>query len=130
MSVKRMILFGICLFFIVSCGSIRKTGIKISEEELKNVEAARIVATNYLEVWPMQSGFIRGALGPRLSMLPQNAIEAMDELDKLAEIEGTLDDQDLGKSLGLRVQLLSDIVLEAIRIYAPDVFAVIGALAG
>ena len=116
----------LCLIFLVGCGSLRKTGVKISEEEVKNVEAARVIATNYLEVWPMQSGFIRGALGPRLGMLPQNAVIAMDELDKLAASEDTLGDQDLGYSLGLRVQMLGDVVLEAIKIYAPDVFSVIG----
>jgi len=114
--------------FVVSCGSIRKTGIKFSEEELKNAEACRTIATNYLEIWPIQSGFIRGSLGARIAMLPSQAIDAMDELDALAAKPEALTDNDLGYSLGLRLRMLDEIVLEALKLYAPDVFQMIGVL--
>jgi len=114
--------------FVIGCGSIRKTGIQFSEEELKNADACRTIATNYLEIWPIQSGFIRGALGVRIAMLPSQAIAAMDELDALAEKQEAPTDKDLGYSLGLRLRMLDEIVLEALKLYAPDVFQMIGVL--
>jgi hypothetical protein len=94
---------------------------------LKNAEALKTIATNYLELWPIQSGFIRGALGSRIDTLPAEAVKAMDELDELAARENTFTDHELGYSLGLRVRMLSQVVFEALRLYAPDVFQLIGA---
>lgn len=101
---------------------VRETAIGISEEEVLNVKAAREVALNYLKIWPIQSGFIKGALGSRIDELPAQAVMAMEELDQLAsEDPNTHTDYDLGLSLGLRVRLLGSIVQEALKTYAPDV---------
>lgn len=112
------------LALATSCASLRGIAVNISEEEIANTETAREVARNYLSIWPLQSGFVRGALGPRLDELPVQVIDAMDELDLLAQqyAEDPNDylDQDLGLSLGLRVRLLSSIVAEALRFYMPD----------
>lgn len=106
------------------CAPLRGIAVNISEEEIKNTETAREVARNYLSIWPLQSGFVRGALGPRLDELPVQVIDAMDELDLLAkqysEDPNDYLDHDLGLSLGLRVRLLSSIVAEALRFYMPD----------
>lgn len=125
---KRMIILFISFFLLTGCGSMRKAGVKVSEEELKNVKAGRKIAANYLQVWPMQSGFIKASLGPRINMLPMQAIDAMRELDELAaKSEHT--DEEMGYSLGLRARMLSETVMEVIKIFAPDVISFITDLA-
>ena len=105
----------LCLF-LVSCAGIQA----ISNEDLKNAESSRIIAKNLLSTWKLNSGFIRGALGSNISQLPAQAVDAMNELDKLAE-KINLNDFDLGYSLGLRIRALSSIVQEAFRMYAPEI---------
>ena len=123
---QGMLVAVICVMLALatSCASLRGIAVNISEEEIANTETAREVARNYLSIWPLQSGFVRGALGPRLDELPVQVIDAMDELDLLAQqyAEDPNDflDHDLGLSLGLRVRLLSSIVAEALRFYMPD----------
>lgn len=123
MKKKQIVALLLCLL-VAGCAMIRQTAIDISEEEVKNAEAARIVAVNYLSIWPIQSGMIRGALGARIEELPVQAVSAMDELDQLAEQMNDVsdpNDYDLGLSLGLRVRLLGSVVQEALEIYAPDI---------
>lgn len=120
---KGIVTLLLCLL-VAGCAMIRQSAIDISEEEVENAEAARVVAVNYLSIWPIQSGMIRGALGARIEELPVQAVSAMDELDQLAEqMNGMSDpnDYDLGLSLGLRIRLLGSVVQEALEIYAPDI---------
>lgn len=115
-------------FLLMGCGLMRQTLLDISEEELKNAETARELAKNYLEIWPIQSGLIRGSLGSRLEEMPTQATNAMDELDDLSARcadPNDCSDYDLGLSLGLRVRLLGSVVQEALKVYAPDVIDVI-----
>ena len=128
MGSKRIFLIVLCFAVMAGCSGIRKITIKASEQEVKNAQTARDIAANYLGIWPIQSGFVRGALGPNLTALPANAVAAMDELDELAA-KTSWDDTELGTSLGLRVRMLNSIVIEALKMYAPDVFSVIGFLA-
>lgn len=114
----------ICII-LCGCQTMRKTATDISGEEVKNLYAARQVAKDYLLIWPMQSGFIKGALGPRMDEMPAQAIAAINELDLLSEQFASVDpndigDYDLGLSLGLRVRLLGEVVQEALKMYAPD----------
>jgi len=106
---------------LAGCQIGRQIAIDVSVEEVQNAEMCREVAKNYLKIWPIQSGFIRGALGSRIDELPVQAIEAMDELDDLVAETQDYSDYELGYSLGLRVRLLSEIVLQALKQYAPDV---------
>lgn len=106
---------------LMGCQFARQSAIDISAEEVKNLETCREIAVNYLEIWPMQSGFIRGALGSRIDELPIQAVEAMDELDLLAAEAQDQSDYQLGLSLGLRVRLLSAIVMQVLEQYAPDI---------
>ena len=119
----------ICLvacLLVVGCAGLRDFTLEVSEEEYKNYQTAQQVARNYHAIWLMQSGFIRSALGPRLKMLPASAIEAMDELDALAQQDfEELDDKQKGESLGYRVMILSEAALEAVQAYAPDVWNVL-----
>ena len=111
------------LFLVVSlvgCTSFQKGAIKISKVDLKNAEASRIAGKNLLSTWKLNSGFIRGALGDRLNQFPHEAVKAMDELDKLAE-KTELNDFDLGYSLGARVRLLGEMVVQALKHYFPKV---------
>jgi hypothetical protein len=109
------------LFLVVSlvgCTSLQKSAIKVSKIDLKNAEASRIAGKNLLSTWKLNSGFIRGTLGDRLNQFPHEAVKAMDELDKLAE-KTELTDFDLGYSLGARVRLLGEMVVQAIQHYFP-----------
>lgn len=106
------------------CAMVRESAIKVSESEVKNAIAVREVAANYLSIWSIQSGFIKGAIGPRMDELPAQVVDAMKELDQLAEQylsdpEG-MADYELGQSLGLRVRMLSSIVAEALSFYMPE----------
>lgn len=126
---KTLIPILICLV-LCGCSTLRETATDISGEEVKNLEAARQVAKDYLTIWPMQSGFIKGALGPRMDEMPEQVVAAINELDQLAEQLNAIDpndikDQDLGLSLGLRVRLLGAVVKEALEMYAPDVLDLI-----
>lgn len=126
----RTFLLIVALLSLVGCVAIRESALNISAEEVKNNEVTRQVALNYLSIWPMQSGFIQGALGPRLDELPAQAVEAIDELDRLADQlsitdPNSIEDWDLGLSLGLRVRLLTAVVQEALEMYAPDVLDLI-----
>jgi len=113
------------LAVLCGCAAVRETAVNISEEEVLNAETTRTVALNYLSIWPLQSGFIKGALGTRIDGLPVQAVEAMNELDRLAEQisedPNGYSDEDLGLSLGLRVRVLISVVGEALKLYAPDV---------
>lgn len=112
----------VCLLWLLGCATVRQGAIDISKEEMKNAETAREVAANYLTIWPIQSGFIKGALGPRLDELPAQAVDAMNELDQLATGDpNEVTDYDLGLSLGLRIRLLTSVVVEALEFYAPDI---------
>jgi hypothetical protein len=105
---------------LASCASLQTGAIQAGQLDLKNAEATRALAKNLLSTWKLNSGFIRGALGPKLGELPQQAVAAMDELDKLAE-KTEPNDFDLGWSLGGRIRMLGAIVQAALKLYAPDV---------
>lgn len=113
-------IFIIFLSSLFACTSIRKNIVSLSEQDLKNAETTRTLAKNLLLTWKLNSGFIKGALGDRINQLPLQVIKAMEELDSLAGKQN-LEDFDLGYSLGLRIRLLSDLVVDALKLYAPEV---------
>lgn len=78
------------------------------------------MALNCVLVWPVQSGFIKGALGYRINELPSEAIEAIKELDRLAE-QSEQTDYELGMFLGLKARLWNSVIQIALEKYAPDV---------
>jgi len=117
----KQIILSILILCTLGCSTFRQTAIDVSEEEMQNAETARIVAANYLTIWPIQSGFIRGVLGSRMDELPAQAVAAMDELDQIVAENQDYSDYDLGLSLGLRVRLLVSVVHEALEMYFPDI---------
>jgi hypothetical protein len=100
---------------------------ELTKLDAANAEVSRQVATDLLKTWRLNSGFVRGALGPKFTELPAQVVVAMDELDKMA-LKTTWDDFDLGYSLGLRVRLLAATVTQALRLYAPDVLTYLPSL--
>ena len=111
----------ILLATIIGCAAFRKDIVQITEEDKLNAEASKACAKNLLATWSVNSGFIRGSLGPdRMNALPMGVVKAMDELDILAA-KTTWTDFELGYSLGLRVRLLSEVVAQALKLYAPEV---------
>lgn len=103
---------------LISCTSLQKSAIKVSEIDLKNAETSREVAKNLLSTWKLNSGFIRGSLGDAINQFPHEAVKAMDELDKLSE-KTEWNDFDLGYSLGARVRLAGELIVQAIKHYFP-----------
>jgi hypothetical protein len=120
----RYLTISICFMFVAGCGPARQAMIDVSGENVKNAEMMRQVSENCLSVWPIQSGFIKGALGSRIEELPAEAIKAIEELDRLAGLPEQTD-YELGMFLGLKVRLLSSVVQKAIEKYAPDVGALL-----
>jgi hypothetical protein len=98
----------------------REAAVAWSEVDLENIAAGKEVAYNLLATWPFYSGFIRGALGTRIEQFPKELVENMDKLDEMAQ-QTEWTDQELGYSLGVRVQMASRIVMEILRQYAPEV---------
>lgn len=123
----RKLLLVLVMVLLAGCTVARQTAINISNEEVENATAVRVVARNYLSIWDIQGGFIRAALGSRIDELPAEAVKAMDELDELAKVTdpNSYTDGQLGASLGLRIRLLSAVVAKALDVYAPDVLQAI-----
>jgi hypothetical protein len=117
------------LLLLTACGGVRQSLIDMSESDMKNAEATRVIARNLLSTWKLNSGFIRGSLGEGIKELPVKAVDAIDELDALAD-KVDPDDFDLGYSLGLRIRMLSQVVMTALQQYAPDVLKYIPAAFG
>lgn len=121
MTKLSMFLVGLILCAtLLGCESMRQTALDISLEEVENAKTTREVALNYLKSWPVFSGLIRGALGPQMQELPLQAVEAVDALDELATRVDECSDHELGYALGLKIRLLSSVVQEAIKMYAPE----------
>lgn len=114
----KIVIVLILFFVLVGCTSLQKSAIKVNEIDLKNAEASREVAKNLLSTWKLNSGFIRGSLGDGINQFPHEAVKAMDDLDKLSE-KTDPNDFDLGYSLGARVRLAGEIVVQAIKHYFP-----------
>ena len=111
---------------LAGCGAMRVGLVEMSKEDVKNAEAVREAATNFLSTWELNSGFIKGSLGQaRLTEFPMQFISAMTELDILAEMKDELTDHDLGYSLGLRVRTLEALMQSTLETYAADVLDLI-----
>ena len=115
---KIFILFLLPLF--LGCTAMQKSIISLSKTDIKNAETSRVLAKNLLSTWKINSGFIRGSLGDRINKMPAEIVKAMDELDKISE-KTEWNDFELGYSLGVRVRLLGELIINCLKIYAPDV---------
>lgn len=123
---KTLLIVATLCLSLVGCAFLREKAVWLSEEDLANAETVRGIAKNNLETWPLKSGILHGAVGSRLDEWPVEAVEAIKELDQLAEkyLEGELTDWELGYTVGLKVRLLGVVVMEAVKRFAPDILEV------
>ena len=121
MKMKMSLVIILVGFILAGCGAMRVGLVEMSKEDVKNAEATREAAHNFISTWNLNSGFIKGALGDRITEFPMQFVEAMDELDTVANMEEIVD-YDLGYFLGLRVRTLETLIQETLKTYAPDVF--------
>ncbi len=114
---------------LVGCSGMNAFVGDMGQIDLRNAEASRKLARELLSTWRLNSGFIRGVLQEKVAELPKGVVDAMDQLDSMAlEDPAKLDDFELGKSLGLRVRMLSSLVQQALSLYAPEVMKYIPSL--
>jgi len=114
-----LILILIC-FFTSGCSYIRRGMVGLGQWDIKNAEATKKMAKDFLSTWPLNSGFIRASLGEGIDKLPYQAVKAMAELDALAS-KTEWSDFELGSSLGLRVRMLGSLVVATLQQYFPNV---------
>ncbi len=107
----------LALLLVASCSTMRQGVIDISAENVKNAETMKEIALDCVSIWPVQSGFIYGALDKKLSV---ETTEALKELDLLAE-NTELTDYQLGYFLGLKTRLLGSVIQVALEKYAPSI---------
>ena len=112
-----VILISIILTVAAGCSSARQGMMDLSAENVKNAETMKEIALDCVSIWPVQSGFIYGALDKKLSV---ETTEALKELDLLAE-NTELTDYQLGYFLGLKTRLLSSVIQVALEKYAPSI---------
>lgn len=117
---KILLMLALAAILSFGCASMGKGIIDIANEDAANAEISKEVANKFLKTWSINSGFVRGSLGDRINQLPVGVVKAMDELDALAA-KTSWTDFELGYSLGLRIRLLSEIVAQALKLYAPEV---------
>jgi len=117
----------IIIFLLSGCSSIRRGMVNLGQWDVKNAEASRKLAKDFLSTWPLNSGFIRASLGDGIEKLPHQAVKAMDELDVLAK-KTDWNDFELGASLGLRVRMLGSLVVGTLQQYFPNVLKDVPAL--
>jgi len=119
----QVVLMLLLAFFIVSspgCSTIRRWVVGVGQWDVKNAEATKKMAKDFLSTWPLNSGFIRASLGEGIDKLPHQAVKAMDELDALAS-KTEWSDFELGSSLGLRVRMLGSLVVSTLQQYFPNI---------
>jgi len=118
---KKLIVL-MCLLWLGGCATMRQVPIRISEEEIENAKALKVVARNCLSITAFQVGMLEGGLGEDINKLPASAITAIEEMKQLSALDpNSLTDEQLGLSLGLRLRILCTVVKEALAIYAPEV---------
>jgi len=125
MTNKKSIVFFLFLLVITisfssGCSYIRKGMVGLGQWDVKNAEATKKMAKDFLSTWPLNSGFIRASLGEGIDKLPHQAVKAMDELDGLSK-KTDWTDFELGASLGLRVRMLGSLVVATLQQYFPNV---------
>lgn len=120
---KRMILL-ISIVVFAGCSPARQITIDVSAENIKNAETLLEVSRKCVTAWPVESGFIEGALSSRMDELPNDVVKAKEQLDLLAEKE-ELSDYELGLFLGLKVRLLNSVVQATLEKYTPNVIDIL-----
>lgn len=134
------------VFSLVGCAGIRKNIVKLSESDIKNIEAIKEASRNLLETWPTYSGIIQGYFHHDWDELPGRFIRAVVELDQIACLylpekfpeglcevepeEGEPTDFELGYAISMRIIMLKETIRQIIKAVAPDLLGYLPALVG
>jgi len=110
----------VSLLLLTGCTPLRQVAIDTSIENVKNAETVREISLNCISVWPIQSGLIKGALGNRINEIPNESVQAIKELDRIAALPEQTD-YELGLFIGLKVRLLGSVVQITLEKYTPSV---------
>ena len=136
----KIFLIPIIAFFLMGCGHLDKITVPVTESETKDITALIEAGDQFNKNWPGISGYLDGLLGSRKIQLPGEALSAWDDLDRLSGVfhneDGTVDViseaeinvYEKGYVAGARARVLWPVLLEGIKLVAPDVFDAIGGL--
>ncbi len=127
----KCLVIGLMCLVLLGCATTGNQ-IDLGKWDKQNAAVTRQYAKDLLETWRLNSGFLRGAIGDEtIKRLPCDCVSAWLQLDILASapIE-QLTDYQLGYSLGLRVKMLTQLVLEGIRQYAPQAMKYVPGILG
>jgi len=117
---KPIILFTMLL--LAGCAGMRQQTVALSAQYIENRQAAWEIAKNLTATWEMRSGFIQGSLAGDFYKLPIQIQQAFCLLDHYAKQNfEDLNDQEVGRILGLRLRLLGDMSREVFRILNIDI---------
>ena len=128
------------MFLFTGClGHLSKLTKPVAKAETKDVQAIIELGKKFNENWPAISGYLDGALGVKKGLLPHEALKAWADLDALAgvkHVDGQVkveapeadNDYEFAYAAGARARLLWPLVLEALKMVAPDVFQVVKSL--
>ena len=117
---RKLIAMGLACLRLTGCHST-KYFVLFEKRQVQTISEAREGTILMLQNWKFRSGVIHGALKGQMDILPLRAVEAIEELDKLAGQIDVSDDRALGYALGLRISMLRDIVKTALKQYAPNI---------
>ena len=122
------------MFSVTGCfGTLSKITKPIGKAETQDVKAIIALGKKFNRNWPAISGYLDGALGVKKGLLPHEALKAWADLDALAGVvrvdnevkvntPAADNDYEFAYAAGARARLLWPLVLEALKMIAPDVF--------
>ncbi len=137
---RLLITLVLALFTTTGClGHLSQLTKPVGKAETKDVRAIITLGKRFNKNWPAISGYLDGALGVKKGLLPHEALKAWADLDKLAGVVHVEDgvkveapaadnDYEYAYAAGARARLLWPVILEALKMIAPDVFQMVKAL--
>jgi len=138
---KKLMLVVVVIISLTGCGHLNKVTVPYTKAETKDIAALIEAGDQFNKNWPGISGYLDGILGSRKSQLPGEALSAWEDLDTLAGVtrengilnievdeDPSINNYQKGYVAGSRARLLWPILLEGIKLIAPDVFEAIGGL--
>jgi hypothetical protein len=134
-----------CLFIISLCVGCASINPQITKVDMANYEANKQLAKDQMKTWSLNSGFILGmGLTNKIAfpitssdqlravITSSSVILAMNDLDVICKKLGYWNDEDydLGYSLGAKVRLGSQVMIQMVRDLFPELMKYAPALFG